>query len=435
MKLYLSIISLIVIGIILNFVNYSYFEGLLSIVWCAASVLIMYMALKYTYKLKFRQFSIKSILSGLKSKSKNDISPLSSLCISLAAKIGVGSLSGVAICLYYGGLGSMFWLALISILIAINTYIECIVGIKYRDMSELGYVGGPSYYISKCLKNKKLSYIYGFLLIITYSGFFLSIQANTIVSTLSFFSINKVYVIIILLLSTLIIIMTGIKGITAVNNKLVPIMLIFYVGLGGYVFVNNFYSMKEIFLTVIKEAFRLKSIIPVFLVGMQRAIFITESSIGTSSISAASCDNSGDKQGMLEVLGIYIITFIVCFTTFLIIVTSDYSQINFENLNGIEIVMYAFNYHFGNIGRINLTIITIMFAYSTIIASYFFGVSNLLIFSNKKKFKIIYLIFFVGVIFISCYVKAKVLWNLCDYFIALMALINVSSLLRICDKE
>lgn len=435
MKLYLSIIGLILLGIIFNFINYGYFELLLSIIWYIASVLIVYMAIKYTYKYKFIQLNIKRIIEGIKSKSKSGISPISSLCISLAAKIGVGSLSGVALCLYYGGVGSIFWLCVISIIISINTYQECILGIKYREKDNDSYVGGPSYYISKCLNNRKLGKLYGFLVIITYSGFFLSIQSNTIINTVSYFDVNKLYIVIILLVGTFLIILFGIKGISLVNNKLVPIMIIFYMILGGYVFINNYSNMLNIFKVVIREAFKLKSIIPVFLVGMQRAIFITESSIGTSAISASSCDNQGEKQGMLEVLGIYIITFIICFTTFLIIVTSDYRGMEFSNLNGIEIVMHAFNYHFGNIGIVNLAIITIMFAYSTIISSYFFGISNLKIFSNKKIVRYIYMIFFMLVIFISCYVKANILWNLCDYFIALMAIINVISLLIIGKKK
>ena len=164
---------------------------------------------------------------------------------------------------------------------------------------------------------------------------------------------------------------------------------------------------------------------------MHRAIFISESGIGTSALSASACDNDPSKQGMLEILGIHITTFLVCFVTFLIIVTSDYYLINFGNINGIEIVMYAFNYHFGNLGKILLSGITILFAVSTIISGYFFGENNVRLFTNNKKIINIFKIIVLCVIAISGYVSPSILWNLTDFFIAMLAMINISSILRI----
>lgn len=431
MKIYMSLIVLIIISIILNGLNYSYFLKLLSITWSIASILIVYLAILLSIKYKFIQLNIKKIIVSIKSKSKNNISPLASLCISLAAKIGVGSLSGIALAVYYGGVGTIFWIVVISLLVSINTYLECILGVKYHDKINGVYVGGPSYYITKCLNNKKLGLLYGVVVIVTYSGLFLSVQANTIVSVVNYFNISNIYVIVILFIITLLIIIKGIKGITKTNSILVPIMLIFYLFLGIYVIINNIGMLPKIVVKVIKEAFKIKSIIPVFLIGMQRAIFITESSLGTSAISAGACDNDPKKQGMLEVFGIHVTTFLVCLTTFLIIVTTDYDMINFGSINGIEMVIYAFNYHFGSNGSILLSIVTIMFAFSTIISSYFFGESNLVIFSKKKIINIIFKIIFMLIILVSCYIKPNILWNLTDYFVAILAIINVYAVLKI----
>ena len=432
MKMNLLIIGLLVIGIILNIFNYGYFLNLLSILWYIVSIIVIYSGIKYSYKYKFIQFKIRKIIDAIKSKSKNNISPLSSLSISLAAKIGVGSLSGVALALYFGGIGSIFWMCIISLLVSINTYVECILGIKYRSKLGNSFVGGPSFYIRKCLNNRVLSILYGILVISTYSGLFLSIQSNTIVSVLSFFDISKTIIIIILSLITYLIIIKGVNNIFLVDSILVPIMLIFYIILGIYVIINS-NNLLEIFKLMIKDAFNIKSIIPVFLIGMQRAIFISESGIGTSAISASSCDNEPSKQGMLEILGIHITTFIVCFITFLIIVTSNYNLIDFSNINGIEIVMYAFNYHFGKFGRIILSIITILFAFSTIISGYFFGENNVRIFTNNKKTINLFKIIVILIIVISGYISPQILWNLTDYFIGILAIINITSILRI-DK-
>lgn len=435
MKLYPSIIILIILSIIFNLFNYTYFTKLLSITWYIASILIMYSSIKYSYKYKFIQLKISKLIEAIKSKSKNNISPLSSLCISLAAKIGVGSLSGIALCLYYGGPGAIFWLCIISLIIPINTYLECILGIKYREKERNKYYGGPSYYILKCLNNKKLAILYSILTIITYSGLFLSIQSNTIANAVSYFNINSIFIVAILSISTLVIVLLGLKGISKVNSILVPVMLLLYIILGIYIIFSNYSVLSSIFIKVIKEAFNLKSIIPAFLIGMQRSIFITESSLGTSAISASSCDNEPEKQAMLEVLGIHIITFIVCLTTFLIIATTDYQTLSFTNLNGIELVLHAFNYHFGSSGPVLLVVITILFAFSTIISSYFFGETNLNILTKNKYLNNIYKILFILIIIISCYIKPSILWNLCDYFIALLAIINISSIIKIYKRQ
>ena len=407
----------------------------LSLTWYIASILIIYLSVILTKKFKFIQINIKKIIIALKSKSKNNISPFASLSTTLAAKIGVGSLSGIALAIYFGGVGTIFWIIIISLLVSVNTYYECFLGIKYRDNVMDKYIGGPSYYIKKCLNNKKLSLLYSILIIITYSGLFLSIQTNTIISITNYFNINNHLAIIVLIFVVFLIIIKGTERVIKVNQILVPIMLIFYFLLGIYIIIKKNLIIPSILVNIIREALTLKSIIPVFLIGMQRAIFISESSLGTSAISASTCDNLPTNQGLIEVLGIYITIFIVCLTTFFIIVTSNYQIINFSSLNGIELIIYAFNYHFGNCGGIILSIITIMFAFSTIISSYFFGESNLNIISKKSNIKIIFKISFILILIISCYIKANILWNLTDYFVALLAIINVSSMIKINNRS
>jgi Na+/alanine symporter len=196
MKIFVLMCGLIFVSLLLNIVNYNIFLLLLSLTWYLASILIIYSSLKYSFKYKFKQFRIKEFIKGVKSKSKNDISPIASLNMSLAAKIGVGSLSGVALALYFGGVGSIFWMCIISLIVSINVYVECILGIKYRKKIGNRFVGGPSFYIDKCLNNKYLSLLYSILVIVTYSGLFLSIQSNTIVNVISSFNINSILIVI-----------------------------------------------------------------------------------------------------------------------------------------------------------------------------------------------------------------------------------------------
>ena len=431
MKITLTIIFIIIIGLILNFTSYPYFLLLLSVIWYIASIMVLSSSIKNTIKYKFKQLDISAIINGLKSKSHNNITPISSLCTSLAAKIGVGSLSGVALAIYFGGVGTIIWIIIISMITSINTYLECHLGIKYRESINNTFIGGPSYYLKKGLHNPELSTLYSILILISYSILFLSIQANTITSVTNYLGFSTKYTLILLLAIIIIITTKGLNGITKTNSVLVPVMLLIYFGIGILIIINYHRRILSIIALSIKEAFKLKTLITVFLIGMQRAIFITESSLGTSAIASSICDNDPHKQGMLEIFGIYVTIFIVALTTYLIIVTSNYQVINFKNINGIEVVMYAFNYHFGHIGNVVLSIITIMFALSTIISSYYFGMSNLLILSKKKSINIIYKIIFVLVIIISAYIKPINLWNLTDYFIAILLIVNTYALIKI----
>lgn len=415
-KLFYLVIMVIIISIILNIIDINYFKLLLSITWYIVSVLLIYSGIKYSIRYKFISLNIKKIIKAILSKSKNNISPLSSLSLSLAAKIGVGSLSGVALAIYYGGLGTIFWIWIISLVVAINTYLEVKLGVIYH--------GGPSKYIKRCLCNNILSKLYSILVIISYSILFLSIQSNTIIKTVSYFHINKEIVLVILCIVTSLSISKGVKRISKINGFLVPIMLILYLILGIYIVFNHIDDMGVLFRSILISAFNYKSIISVFLIGMQRAIFITESGIGTSAISASVTENTSDNQAMLEVFGIYIVSFLVCSVTFLIISLSNYESNIFSNINGIEIVLYAFKYHFGSWGSIFLSIITILFAFSTITSSYFFGENNL---GNNKYLKIVTII----VIIISAYIRPNILWNYTDLFVAMLTLINIYTILKI----
>ena len=405
MKIYKIIIILMISSFSFILIDYNLFTYLLSLIWYIVTLLIIYAALKFSKKFKFIQFNLKEMKNSFKAKTSNKVSPLSSLNISLAAKIGVGSLSGVALCLYYGGIESIFWLSVFSIFISINTYVECLLGFECREEKDGNYLGGPSFYIKKKLKSKKLSNLYSVLLILTYGIFFLSIQSNTIVNTLSIFKIENVYIVISLAIFLLIILIFGFKGILKTNTLLVPLMLIFYFLLGIKVIINCHSQIPIIMKKFITSPINYKKMFPAIMIGLQKSVFITESSLGTSAISASTCDSNPKSQALLEVFGIYIIIFLVCFTTFIIISTSDYSNINFENINGIDLLIYAFTYHFGKKGILNLSIVTILFAISTIISSYFFVETNIKNLFNKKTNTFILKIIFLLIVIISCFVS------------------------------
>ena len=139
------------------------------------------------------------MIKSLKTKEETTISPIQTLMLSSAAKIGVGSIAGIALALYFGGEGTIFWLWITSFITAPNAFVESLLGSKYKVKEKEIYMGGPSYYIKNGLNNKKLSFIYAIFIIVVYILCFSSIQTNTIATSIYHsYHINK-YVIAILI--------------------------------------------------------------------------------------------------------------------------------------------------------------------------------------------------------------------------------------------
>lgn len=415
-----------------------------KILWGVATAFIIWAGIYFSFKLKFIQFDLKKIIKyTFKKENKKGLNSFSTLMLTLAGKIGVGSIAGVALAIYIGGLGTIFWMWVIALISAANTYAETYVGIVYNEIDEENiFKGGPSYYIKNGLKKNILAYICAIIIIGCYLFGFIPIQANTITKSINEIAyINPTIIGLILCFFSAIIIFGGIKKISKAANKIVPLMTLLYLIIAIYIIVNNINIIPDIFISIFKSAFNTKAFttgfITTLIIGIQRGIFANESGLGTGSIASSTINtNEPYKAGYVQMLGIYIATFLICTSTAIIIATSDYSNINFYDVNGIEITQYAFNYHLGIFGNILIIISIILFAFSTILTGYYYIESNLKFFnnniSNTKLFiaKIITLIF----LFIGCIISSKKLWNIVDILIAILAIINIYSLLKLKDK-
>lgn len=406
------------------------------VLWAVATALIFCFGIFFTWRFRFVQFRISKIVSSLKRRksSADGISPISSLMMVLAGRIGVGSIAGVALAIYIGGVGSIFWMWVIGILAASSTFAETVLGILYKQKDEKNiYKGGPSYYIKHGLNSSKWGGIFAILVLISYVGGFLGIQSNTIVKSLeSIVSISPILVTILICILTAFIIFGGIKKISTVTSKLVPIMTMVYVGTALFIVVKNISFMPKVLLEIFSSAFDFSSFfggfLPTFVVGIQRGIFSNEAGLGTGSIaSSATDDTDAVKSGYLQMLGIYITTLFICTATAFIILTSDYHTLNFDNLNGIEITQHAFSYHLGNLGNYIVFISIILFSFSTILTGYYYGESSLKYFFHKvhPRLLIALKIFALIILFIGGLVSASFLWNVVDLFVALLAIINM----------
>lgn len=409
--------------------------------WIFISVLIIYIGMYFTYKLKGISFNIIKMIKELlkKEKTNTGISSFKALMLSLAGRIGVGSISGIALAIYIGGPGTIFWIWFISILSAPLTYAETYLGIKYKEKDKNNnYIGGPSYYIKKGLKNNKLAALYSIIILISYSIGFISIQSNTITKSITtIYNINPLIIGLTLSIITLIIIFGGIHKIAKATSKIVPIMSLLYIGISLYIIITNIDLIPNIITSIISSALNIKaftsSFLPIMILGVQRGIFSSEAGIGTCAIAASSGNNNNPiSGGYIQMLGVYITTFLICTNTAIIVLTSNYKILNIKDINGIEIASHAFKYHLSSTGTILLVILIILFAFSTILTGYYYGESCLDYFNkSNKKYIIILKIVTVIIIFIGSFFSSTVMWKLTDFFIAILILINIYSIIKL----
>ncbi len=409
-----------------------------DILWSVALVFLIGGGIYFSLKLKFPQFKFFSLFRGLSSKS-NGISPFKSLTVSLAARIGVGSLSGVALAIYIGGPGSVLWMWVACLITSVNAYCETYLGVKYQEYDGRNYQGGPAFYIKKGLGNDVLASIYAILVIFAYAIGFICIQANTItVSISNLYGISTIIVAFILTFIVMLSILKGIDRIVNITSKLVPFMGGMYILLSFIVIILNYKSIPFIISDIFKSAFNIKSFIsgflPTFIIGIQRGTFATEAGLGTGAI-ATSCTNTNDMigLGLLQILGIYFTVFVVCTSTAIIILTSKYYNVNFGSINGIELTNYALNYHLGSGGSFVLILSVIMFAYSTIVAGYYYGECNLkyLIKNYRQCYSHILKFIVLLFLFIGSIVKSHIVWSFVDVLVAFLAIINMYVLFKL----
>lgn len=410
-----------------------------DILWSTAIVLLLGGGIYFTIKLGFPQFKLKKMVAGLKNDHEQEVSPFKSLTMSLAARIGVGSLAGIALAIYIGGPGTIFWIWITSIFTSVNSFCESYLGAKYQEKDGNAYKGGPAFYIDKGLKNKKLARTYALLIIVSYVVGFLTIQANTITKSMQeYTSLPPILIGIILACISGYIIWKGLDEIVNTTSKMVPVMGGAYLITSLVIIFLNLELLPGMIELIISSAFNIKSatsgILSTFIIGIQRGIFSTEAGLGSGSI-ASSTSNVKNKigLGLVQILGIYFTSFIICTSTAFIILMSDYTTINFQDINGIELTQYALNYHLGKFGIIFLILSIISFAFSTIIAGYYYGESNLKYLvknlSNKKLnlFKCITVILLI----FGSITSPTLLWSIIDILVACLAIINMYSLIKL----
>ncbi|AKS67185.1 MULTISPECIES: alanine/glycine:cation symporter family protein [Staphylococcus] len=365
------------------------------------------------------------------------ISPFQAFAISAGSRVGTGNIAGVATAIVLGGPGAVFWMWIIAIIGAASAFIEATLAQVYKvPDKEGGFRGGPAYYITKGLNQRWLGVLFAILITITFAFVFNTVQSNTIAESLNTqYNVSPVITGIILAVITAIVIFGGVRSIATLSSFIVPIMAIIYIFMVLIILLLNFDQILPMISTIIKSAFGIDQAAGgavgfAVLQGVKRGLFSNEAGMGSAPNAAATAAVSHPvKQGLIQSLGVFFDTILVCTATAIMILLYTGLRFGEGQPQGVAVTQSALNEHLGSAGGIFLTVAITLFAFSSVIGNYYYGQSNIEFLSTNKMVLFVFRCFVVLLVFVGAVVKTETVWNTADVFMGLMAIVNIVAII------
>ena len=421
------------------------FEEIISLINDAlySKILILVLVLGglyFTCRTKFAQFRLfKEQIKAVTEKpdKKSDVSSFQALMVSTASRVGTGNIVGVSTALCLGGFGSVFWMWLIAIIGGASAFVESTLAQIFKKKGPEGSYGGPAYYIQAALNNRVLAIIFSVLLILTYGIGFNMLASYNLQSTFSAYSFYDAKTspwIIGLILAAVVCfcLFGGGKRIINATTFIVPIMGVAYILVAILITVINIADLPAIFGKIFSEAFNLEAIFGGFsgscvMYGIKRGLFSNEAGVGSAPNASASAEISHPaKQGLVQVLSVFIDTILVCSATAFMCMSSGVEPS--AELSGAPYVQAAVESTLGAFGPIFITVSMILFAFTTLLGNLFYVDKSICFMLGKvpkKAFMYVYYVIASLIILLGAGLNADLLWNIADLTMGGMTLINM----------
>lgn len=396
----------------------------------------------FTVRTKFVQFRlIGDALRTLKEKStKSDsgksVSSFQALMISTASRVGTGNIAGIATAIVAGGPGAVFWMWLMAIIGGASAFVESTLAQVYKVKDGKEFRGGPSYYIERALGKRWLGVLFSILLIACFAYGFNGLQTYNMSSALEYYIPNysdtvlPAVVGLLIAAATAFVIFGGVHRIGFITSVIVPIMAGIYILMGIFITLTNLDRVPEMFSMIFEGAFDFRAIFGGFagstvLIGIKRGLFSNEAGMGSAPNASATATVSHPvKQGMVQVLSVFIDTLLICTTTAFILLLSGVTGIP-EKLDGIPFVQAAISANVGTIGIHFITFSIFAFAFTSLIGNYYYAESNILFIKNNKILLNVFRITCLVAIFLGAQADFSTVWNLADVLMGFMAIENI----------
>ncbi|WP_338653692.1 alanine/glycine:cation symporter family protein [Lysinibacillus sp. Y5S-8] len=406
-----------------------------NVLWTYILIILLIVAgLYFSFGTKFVQIRLFPEMFRLiveKREGESGVSPFQAFTISAASRVGTGNITGVALAIGVGGPGAVFWMWIIAILGMATAFIESTLAQVYKVKDGNTFRGGPAYYMEKALGQRKLGIIFSILLTFSFGFIFNAVQSNTIATSVGeAFDIKPAIIGIILVALTALIIFGGVHRIVKVTQILVPVMAIFYLLVALFVVVTNFSEIPHVFNLIFTHAFGLQEAVggaigAAIMQGVRRGLFSNEAGMGSVPNAAATANTSHPaKQGLVQSLGVFFDTIMICTATaFIIILAGLYDK---GESDGIILTQNSLAVQVGDWAPYFIAIAIIFFAFSSIIGNYYYGESNIEFMDAHKGWMFSYRILVLAMVMFGSVAQVQLVWNLADLFMGLMALINIA---------
>ena len=378
----------------------------------------------------------KDAMNCMMEKKEGDkgVSSFQALMIATASRVGTGNMAGVATAIILGGPGAAFWMWLMAVLGSASAFVESTLAQIYKKKEGDSFKGGPAYYIERALHARWLGIIFAISLIATFAFGFNGLQAYNIVSAFDVYvedlaaSIVPTVIGVILAVCALIIFFAG-DLIGRISSVLVPVMAGLYILIGVFVIITNITRIPAVLGIILADAFDFKAVFGGFtgscmVLGIKRGLFSNEAGMGSAPNASASATVSHPaKQGLAQIISVYIDTLLICSTTvFLILLTGDWA---FSGYSGIPLLQQCVARVIGPIGIHFVTVIVCLFAFTSIIGNYFYAEANILFITKNKTVMTLFRIAAAIMVFIGAGNSLDVAWSLADITMGLEAVVNI----------
>ena len=403
-------------------------------------VMLVAVGLYYTLRTRLVQLrmfkeTIRVILE--KPVGKNAVSSFQALMVSTASRVGTGNIIGISTAICLGGYGAVFWMWVIAIVGGASAFIESTLAQIYKKRGEHGSYGGPAYYIEAALGSRALAVIFSIALIATYGVGFNMLCAYNLQSTFiaySFYNPGTTPWIIGGVLAVLVgyCLFGGGRRVILATSTLVPIMGVIYISVAFVLTLMNIGQLPAVLGKIFSQAFDFQAIFSGFagscvMFGIKRGLYSNEAGVGSAPNAAAAADVSHPvKQGLVQMLSVFIDTLLICTATAFMCMTSGVEPV--KELAGAPYVQTALAASMGGVAKVFITVSMVLFAFTTLLGNLYY-VDNCFAYIMKAvpgpTFNMVYRAIACVVIFIGAGSSMGLMWDLADVLMGCMAIINL----------
>lgn len=374
-----------------------------------------------------------------KKKDKNSLSSFQALVVSTATRVGMGNLVGVVAAISAGGAGAVFWMWVTALIGSSTAFIEATLAQLYKEKDPLygGYRGGPAYYIHAYVEEKQkkkrnkvvISVLFAISGLICWCGISQVISNSVVSSFKNAFSIPPIYTTVVLVAVAAVIVLRK-NATVKVLDMIVPIMAVVYFAITILIIVMNIGSLPGVFARIFQEAFGFRQVAAggfgaVLMNGIKRGLFSNEAGSGSApcAAAAAECDQPV-KAGLVQALGVFIDTIVICSCTAMIMLLTPESLT--EGAVGMELLQAAMGYHLGQFGVIFIAATLWLFSFSTFLGILYYARSNIsYLFGDGMLPQNLYKVLALVMMFIGGLAAYTVVWDLGDVGVGLMTVFNI----------